>query len=117
MLGNAPWALINRPLLRLWREKRGEAEPEDLRPRDRALFRVFGRFLEAHTRPSAVLVDELDAGTLQRGLNFRAGTTSATQGAIVCFKSFNGRDRDIGRASQLLLGPSQERPRSLNLPN
>ena len=71
-------------LLQLWREKRGEVEPEDLsgnltvqlgvvteplnRPgslrRDKCLFVDFDfrRFSEAHPKPSPVFVDELDAG-------------------------------------------------------
>jgi hypothetical protein len=59
-------------LLRLWREKRGEAEPEDLSTNlivqlglateDLRLFPVFMRFLEAYAWPSAVFIDDLDAG-------------------------------------------------------
>ena len=76
--------------LRLWREKRGEVEPEDLStnlivqlglatdpgearraPDQRALqplFVVFDfdRLPQAHSRPSPVLIDELDAGSNQR---------------------------------------------------
>ena len=59
-------------LLGLWREKRGEVEQEDLSgnlivqlgPYKR-LFAVFDwkRFLEAHSWPSSVLVDELGDDT------------------------------------------------------
>ncbi len=82
-------------LLRLWREKRGEVEPEDLsgnlivqlgvvthrfeRDTERRALRtackrllvIFDcrRFPEAHPGPSSVLVDELDAGTSQHRLD------------------------------------------------
>ncbi len=57
-------------LFRLWREKRGEVEPEDLSGNlivqlgpYKCLFAAFDwkGFPEAHSRPSPVLVDELDA--------------------------------------------------------
>ena len=81
-------------LLRLWREKRGEAEPEDLSGNlivqlgvvthpeearhapDHAdpASHLFGGFArrrlpEAHARPSAVLVNELDSGASQYSLD------------------------------------------------
>jgi hypothetical protein len=62
-------------LLRLWREKRREAEPEDLSgnpivqlglvAEHLCLFPDFMRFLETHAWPSAVFVNELDPGASQ----------------------------------------------------
>ena len=93
-------------LLRLWREKRGEIEPEDLsgnlivqlglvtEPLNRTrntgpecptqcaqcLFAFFGymKLPEAHARPSSILVDEFDPGAHQGGLDFRTGSEPAT---------------------------------------
>jgi hypothetical protein len=69
------WGTTIAPASGFWREKRGEIEPEDLSgnlivqlgavTEDLCLFPVFMRFLEAHARPSAVFVDELDPGRLQ----------------------------------------------------
>ena len=84
-------------LLRLWREKRGEAEPEDLsgnlivqlglvteplnRTRNtgpecptqcaRGLFAFFGclKLPETHARPSPILVDEFDPGAYESPTN------------------------------------------------
>ena len=62
-------------LLRLWREKRGEVEPEDLSgnlivqlgPTNRHLRLLTGSgFRMAHAWPASIFVDELDAG----GLNY-----------------------------------------------
>src|ERR1017187_10377294 len=84
-------------LLHLWREKRGEVEPEDLtgnlivqldlvteplnRTRDtgrdcptqcaQCLFAFLGRLRlsEAHARPSPILIDEFDAGAYESPTN------------------------------------------------
>ena len=75
------------------------------RKSDAALF--YGLLLpwlsKTHTGAAAVLVDEFDAGTLQRGLNPCTGLAPATQGTIIRFKPFNCRQRDVGSQSQLLL--------------
>jgi hypothetical protein len=93
-------------LLRLWREKRGEVEPEDLSGNlivqlglvteplnltwyerntgpecpTQCLFAFFGcmRLPEAHARPSPILGDEFNPGALQSGLDFRTGSESTT---------------------------------------
>jgi hypothetical protein len=62
-------------LLRLWREKRGEAEP-DTGPEcptqcAQCLFAFFGcmKLPEAHARPSPILVDEFDPGAYESPTN------------------------------------------------
>jgi hypothetical protein len=130
-------------LLRLWREKRGEVEPEDLsgnlivqlgvvthrfeRDTERRALRtackrllvIFDRrrFPEAHPWPSPVLVDELDAGGLQCRAYFLSRLVAAAQRAVLSLQAFYRRDRYVGFRCQFLLRPSQKSTRCLYLPN
>jgi hypothetical protein len=77
-------------------------------------FSLYG-FSKPHAGATAVLVDEFDAGTLQRGLNFCSGAAPATHRTIIRFKPFDCRERDAGGFCQIFLRPGQQRARSLNL--
>ena len=98
-------------LIRLWREKRGEVEPQDLS----LLFAL--SLLQPDARPSSVLFDEFDAGNFEGGSYLFASFTPAAQGTLARLEPLYGRDRDIGRRCQLFLRPTQKRPRSFDLPN
>ena len=113
-------------LLGLWREKRGEVEPEDLSgnlivqldPYKR-LSAVFDwrQFPEPHSWPSSILVDELDASGLQSQAYLGPRLVTAAQGAVLSLQPLYRRNRYVGCSCQLFLRPSQKCTRSLNLPD
>jgi hypothetical protein len=72
---------------------------------------------QAYAGAAAVLVDEFDAGGLQSRADFLACFVSPTQWTIPSLQALDGRYRYVSRSGQFLLGPSQKRPSSLNLPN
>jgi hypothetical protein len=121
-------------LQRLWREKRGEAEPEDLsgnlivqlglvteplnRTRNtgpecptqcaRCLFAFFGcmKLPEAHARPSPILVDEFDPGAYESPTNCfdRFGRHFPS----LLFEIHDRRKAQASRRRKLGLGDLQE---------
>ena len=103
--------------LRLWREKRGEVEPEDLPGRRLFVVFDFKRSPETHSGPSPVLVDELDACGLQSQANLGPCLVAAAQGTVLSLQPLYRRNRYVRCNCQFLLRPSQQCTRSLNLPD
>ena len=95
-------------LLQLWREKRGEAEPEGLAAEHLCLFPVFMRFLETHAWPSAVFVNELDPSASQHRLD------CSERSCIACIPTdLNIGDRvpmEASRFREVSHGPIQRCP-------
>ena len=128
-------------LLRLWREKRGEAEPEDLsgnlivqlglvtEPLNRTrntgpecptqcaqcLFAFFGcmKLPEAHARPSPILVDEFDPGASQH--RFNRSERCRITGIPADFNIGDRVSMQAGRFREVSHGPIQSRPSHSNL--
>jgi hypothetical protein len=106
-------------LLRLWREKCGEIEPEDLSSNliadpecptqcVQCLFAFFGclKLPEAHARPSPILVDEFDPGAYESPTNCfnRFGRHFPS----LLFEIHDRRKTQTSRRRKLGLGDIQE---------
>ena len=127
--------------LRIWREKRGEVEPEDVSGNlivqfglvteplnltwyernmgpeypTQCLFAFFGcmRLPEAHARPSPILVDKFDPGASQHRFN-RSERCRIT--AIPADLKIGDRvPMEAGRFREVSHGPIQSRPSHPNL--
>jgi hypothetical protein len=72
----------------------------------RCLFPIFMRFPEAHPRPSAVFVDELDPGSLKATpYNIERGSSRFVRSG---FQLTHGHDPNLSSVCKLLLAPIQE---------
>jgi hypothetical protein len=78
-------------------------------------FSVLPPLPEAYPGPTAVLIDELDAGSNNRKSNFFRSSFSPSQFTIRRFEASHGGLRDARMASQIGLGPAQESARGLHL--
>jgi len=113
-------------LLRLWREKRGEADTEDLSGNliadpgcptqcAQCLFAFFGcmKLPEAHARSSPILVDEFDPGASQH--RFDRSERCRITGISADLNIGDRVPMEAGRFREVSHGPIQSRPSHPNL--
>jgi hypothetical protein len=80
-----------------------------------SLRRALGALAKAHPGATAVLIDEVDARSLQRRSYLGLCVTPAAQRSILGLQTFYCRDGNTGCSCQLLLRPSQECARRFDL--